>query len=343
MPSFCQQQQQATSPLWGGGAASLPGAGGSGSVDWAFLLRSAGMLPRDGSTSDMQQYHQQQQHYQHLLGGGTSSSSNVVAASPQQQREGSGAARGSSLSPRGTGSQLQGGGRRGGGSVHMFSTSSSSSGLTLVPNTNSSLMPLDALGGASFSADALAGGGGHPSNSSFGALLSASNSLAPNSVLAGMMYGGDGVQTLYASDDAAAAAAAAAAAMSATARAHHSAAQSILQQQQHAATALSGLNLASSLSLSGLGKYEESLSGSLFGTGPMPPALLSPKPMSASLYIKVGWVCVVWRWQQCARSNAYPGSVPQQRLSLAALFAPHSCSTTPTIPAHRTCPLMPTS
>jgi len=154
---------------------------------------------------------------------------------------------------------------------------------------SNSVMHLDALG--QLSADALASATGDPSNS-FGML--------PNSTLASTlsgMYNDGGVQTLYGSNDTAAVASAAAAAAAAAA-ARATTTQSILQQQA-AAAAASNANLANSLgsgafaglsgslNLNNYMKMEESLSGTLFGPGGAA-TTLSPKPVSASLYIKVG-------------------------------------------------------
>jgi hypothetical protein len=156
-------------------------------------------------------------------------------------------------------------------------------------NSNS-MISLDALG--QLSAEALASATGDASNSL--ALLS-NGALAPSYSNVSAMYP-DGVQTLYGSNDTIASAAAAAAAAVA---ARATSTQSILQQQAAAAAAAGNANLANSLgqqafaglsnslNLNSLLKLEESLSGSLFGPGAGGPAGASPKPVSASLYIKV--------------------------------------------------------
>jgi hypothetical protein len=154
---------------------------------------------------------------------------------------------------------------------------------------SNSMVGLDAIN--QLSAEALASATGDPSNSF---AMMPNGNLTPT--LAGMSsMNADGtVQTLYASNEAVAAAAAAAAARA-------TATQSILQQQAAAAVAANNANFANSMShagLAGLGnslnmnslmQLEESLSGTLFGPG-AGAAAASPKPVSASLYIKVGWL-----------------------------------------------------
>lgn len=154
---------------------------------------------------------------------------------------------------------------------------------------SNSMAGLDAL--TQLSADALASATGDPSNSF---TMMPNGNLTPT--LSGMssMHADGTVQTLYGSNDAAVAAAAAAAAARATAT------QSILHQQAAAAAVAAnnanlgnslghaGLaNLGNSLNLNSLMQLEESLSGTLFGPGGAA-AAASPKPVSASLYIKVG-------------------------------------------------------
>eukprot|EP00879_Flechtneria_rotunda_P002111 GHRR01002293.1.p1 GENE.GHRR01002293.1~~GHRR01002293.1.p1 ORF type:complete len:303 (+),score=105.32 GHRR01002293.1:335-1243(+) len=113
-------------------------------------------------------------------------------------------------------------------------------------------------------------------------MVSNGNNLASTLSAAAAMYGDNaGVQTLYSSSDQLAMAANA---QAAAARQAAQQTQNILQQAavNSLSNGLNGLNLAGLAGLgNGLGKLEESLSGSLFG------AAGAPKPVSSSLYIKV--------------------------------------------------------
>jgi hypothetical protein len=255
--------QQAGSPPQG----SNNPAGSS--ADWAYLLRNAAAL-RHGSMpgSDPMQ----------LGGGSPTQDPTGRATSPHHMLTSPGSLQLLAHSQGMVAMQQQ--------------ASNSASGLF----GSSSMVNLDGL--TQLSAEALAAATGDPSNS----LVMLSNStLAPT--LSGMsgMYADGSVQTLYGSHDAAAAAAAAAAARATTT-------QSILQQQAAAAAsnaslanslgsgALAGLAAGNCLNINSLMKLEESLSGTLFGPGGTP-AVLSPKPVSASLYIKVrARMCWWWLW-----------------------------------------------
>lgn len=238
-------------------------AGAAASADWAYLLRNAAAL-RNGSMSGSEAV---------LLAAAASSQDLGRATSPQVMSS-PGSYLITSTAPQGMHvPQLMG---------------NSAAGLY---NSNS-MMSLDAVG--QLSAEVLASATGDPSNSL--ALLS-NGALAPSYSEMSAMYPDGGVQTLYGSGDSATIASAAAAAAAAVA-ARTTSTHSILQQQAAAAAAAGTANLANSLgqqafaglsnslNLNSLMKLEESLSGTLFGSGAGGPAGASPKPVSASLYIK---------------------------------------------------------
>lgn len=249
-------------------------AAAAASADWAYLLRNAAAL-RSGSFSGSDAA---------LLAAAASQDLQNRATSPQVMSSPGAFMSIASSAPQGMSSMTL---------PQHAGFSNSTSGMF----GSNSMANLDALN--QLSADALASAQGDPSNS-FAMLGSGS--------LGHMMSGGfpDGnVQTLYGSGDHSGVASAAAAAAAAVA-ARATSTQSILQQQAAAAAAASNANLANSLSasaLAGLGnslnlnnlmKFEESLSGTLFGPGGAVSAA-SPKPVSASLYIKVwdrSWCCI---------------------------------------------------
>jgi hypothetical protein len=248
-------------------------AAAAASADWAYLLRNAAAL-RGGS-------------------GSLSSSDAAALLAAVSQDQGVGATSPQVMTSPGRFLLATSAGMTQQGSMgtpqqqqHQQATGNSASGLF----GSNSMVSLDALG--HLSAEALASAACDPSNSL--AMLS-TGTLAPTLSNMSGMYADSGVQTLYGSNEAAAVASAAAAA-AAAASARATTTQSILQQQAAALGASNGSlantlgagfqGLSSSLNLNGLMPFEESLSGSLFGPGggavsPM------PKPVSASLYIKV--------------------------------------------------------
>lgn len=252
---------------------SLTAAAAAANADWAYLLRNAAALRSNGSLSGSDAA---------LLAAAAASSQDMQgrATSPQVM-----SSPGSFLM---VSSALQGQGMALPQNQQIGGVSNSASGLF----GSNSMVSMEALG--QLSAEALASAQGDPSNSF--AMLG-SGSLAP--MLSGNFHDAAGVQSLYGSGDHASAVASAAAAAAAAAAARATSTQSILQQQAAAAAAATSANLANSLganalaglgnslNLSSLARLEESLSGTLFGPGGAV-AAASPKPVSASLYIKVG-------------------------------------------------------
>jgi hypothetical protein len=255
--------------------------GATASADWAYLLRNAAAL-RNGSLSgaDAAQLAAQLAATSSQLDLHGRATSPQVLSSP-----------GSFLVASAPLQMMQ---------QHQ-NASNSASGLF----GSNSMVGMDALN--QLSAEALASATGDPSNSF---IMMQNGNLTPT--LSGMSsLNADGtVQTLYGSNEAVAAAAAAAAARA-------TATQSILQQQAAAAAvAANNANFANSLGhagLAGLGnslninslmQLEESLSGTLFGPG-AGTAGASPKPVSASLYIKVGSA-----WAVCAETMLLHTHIP---------------------------------
>lgn len=235
-------------------------AAAAASADWAYLLRNAAAL-RNGSLSGSEAA---------LLAAAASSQDLGRATSPQiMSSPGSFLITSTAPQPM---------------PQHMGNSASGLFG-------SNSMVSLDALG--QLSAEALASAAGDPSNSL--AMLS-NGALAPTMSNMSSMYADGGVQTLYGSNEAASVASAAAAAAAAVA-ARATTTQSILQQQAAAAAAGNAslanslgpnfAGLSNSMNLNSLMKLEESLSGSLFGPGAGGAPVTSPKPVSASLYIKV--------------------------------------------------------
>lgn len=284
--------QQPGSPTGNGMAAA------AASADWAYLLRNATALRGSGSLSSSDAA---------ALLAAVSQEQGARAPSPQVMTSPGRfllATVSAGMPPQGMCLSQQ---------QHQQATGNSASGLF----GSNSMVSLDALG--HLSAEALASATCDPSNSL--AMLS-TGTLAPTLSNMSSRYADGGVQTLYGSNEAAAVASAAAAA-AAAASARATTTQSILQQQAAAMGASNGSlantlgagfsGLSSSLNLNSLMQYEESLSGSLFGPGggavsPM------PKPVSASLYIKV-------------RALSMHG--PPPRLQALALYAsPAPCTYT---------------
>lgn len=258
--------QQPGSPINSGNGMAAAAA----SADWAYLLRNAAALRGSGSFSSSDAA---------ALLAAVSQEQGARAPSPQVMTSPGRflLTTSAGMPPQGMGVSQQ---------QHQQATGNSASGLF----GSNNMVSLDALG--HLSAEALASAACDPSNSL--AMLS-TGTLAPTLSNMSSMYADGGVQTLYGSNEAAAVASAAAAA-AAAASARATSTQSILQQQAAAMGASNGSlantlgagfsGLSSSLNINGLMQYEESLSGSLFGPGggavsPM------PKPVSASLYIKV--------------------------------------------------------
>lgn len=247
--------RQAGNMLQQTNAPTSPGSlAASASADWAFLLRNAAAMTTSGAT-----------------GTPALDMAQLTASANNNLHE--------LVSGRRSPPQIH-------SSPNVFYSPMASNGPSALFNSSSMV---DFAGG--MGPDALAAAAAAADPNGLAAMHLSNNSNLSSSLSA--MYGdGGGVQTLYGSNNQLALAAAGAAAARQT--------QTLLQQQQAAVNSLNSgigsLTLGGGMS-NGLGKIEESLSGSLFSAAAAAAAAAAAtqaaaqKPVSSSLYIKVGDQC----------------------------------------------------